>query len=364
MLKLLFVAGALVLGCSKDNPAPKTEPAAAGIGSGSVAAAKPPAPIAATPEDKAKRFQACWAAFNSAKDDAFAGCFTAESVREQVAAVPEATAKGPERILELALAQRAAFPDVVVTPVLTVASGKQIAAIVHIAGTNTGEAAGMKPTGKKVGLYQAEFAELRDDGTVSSNRYYVDQLTMFHQLGLFDAGATPAEAAPSDQPRTLVGKGDDRERANQDRARQLVEAIGNRKLAAIGPLVADDVKLTVHGDPQKIASKKAYLKWAQDNIESTKTSKVAIADVWAADDIVVITDTFTATLGDQIKSTKGKQVESKVAHFIRFVDGNVVQHQIFTNRLSLGVQLGVIDPERFMTLMRETSEANEVSEAK
>lgn len=363
-IALCLLAGALALGCSKDKAAKKNEGSGsaatpAGSGSASAAAAKPPAPRTATAEDKLKRYQECLDAFNAGKDEVFTSCFAADSMREQIAAVPEIVAKGPAQILELALSQRAAFPDLNVKPLIIVASGNQIAALLYVSGTNTGEAGGMKPTGKKLGVFEAELAVMNDDGTIAREQHYVDQLTIFHQLGLLESESAPSAASdggPADKKTwTLVSKGDERERANQAVVQQLVEAIGNKKPAAVGPLVANDIQFVFHGDKQQVADKKAYLKWAQETMKSTKESKVEIKGVWAAGNYVVVSDIFSATPPDSMKAAKGKQIETHVVHFAEVVDGKVKQHHIFANRLMTAVQLGLVDPE---SLMKQLSGAD------
>jgi steroid delta-isomerase-like uncharacterized protein len=251
-----------------------------------------------------------------------------------------------------------AFPDLKITPQLVIVSGNNITAILHVHGTNSGEAGGMKATGKKLGVLEAEIAVMNDDGALSKDSFYVDQPTIYHQLGLIKNDSSPAaiEQAAA-EPEKLITKDDATERANKALIEKFVDAINKRDPKAIEGLIADDMKLTYQGDKQKVDNKKSALKWYNDTIKSTKDGFVDIKGIWTAGDYVVISDVFTGTPSDDVvgKGGETKKIETHVVQFFRVANGKLAQQQIFANRLKTAVELGVVDPEQLAKQLTKTT---------
>ena len=374
-LSFLVISGLALVGCKdgsskKDgdpkvaapttpsNPSNPSNPEPAKPGSGD----KPTTPAAGkatTPEAKLKRYNECWDAFNTGKDEVFSGCFSADSVREQVDSVPEAQAQGPEKILEMAKQQKAAFPDLKVTPQIVVVSGTEIAAILHVTGTNTGDASGMKPTKQKIGIFEAQLATMHDDGTLSRDSFYIDQLTVFHQLGLLENDQSPNTIEKGMGALKALTSSPEITNANRAIVEKNLEAINKKDVKALEALAADDIKLTRHGDRQKVEGKKAYLKWIKDTLASTSDGKVEVKGIWAAGDFVAVADTFTGSPAKDIpgtKGTKGKRIETRVAQFFQIVDGKIKQQHMFSNHLKTAVQLGLVDPDQLMKMLSAAAE--------
>jgi predicted ester cyclase len=317
-----------------------------------------PAPKYGSAEAKLQRYLECWSAFNAAKDDVFASCFAADALREQVDSVPASVGQGAEKIVDMAKAQRASFPDLKVRPELVIINGNNIAAILHVAGTNTGETADLKATGKKLGVYEAEIALMADDGTFSKDSIYVDQPTVFHQLGLLPNDTSPAAiTARATEPVTLISKGDATENANKALVEQDIEAVNKKNAKAIAAIVADDIRLTYHGEKQVVQNKKAYLKWLDDVLHTAKDGFVDVKGLWTAGDWVVISDVFSGTPSEAVvgKDSEPKHIETHVVQFYRVKGGKLAEQQIFANRLQTAVQLGMVDPGQ---LVQTLSKAN------
>jgi predicted ester cyclase len=361
-MRLLVVATFVVAGCKgppPDNTAKSAKPAE-GSGSGSSIPGPTPADAskaATTTSSEAKlhRYQECWAALESGQDEVFASCFAAGSVREQVDAVPELVAEGIDRIVEMARTQKAAFPDLKVTPEIVVVSGNTIAAILHVTGTNTGEAGGMKATMKKLGVFEAEIAVMDDDGTISRDSFYVDQPTIFYQLGLIEK-ATPASPNATDkplgQPKALIAKNDEREAANKALVAKKLDAIAKKNPNGIEADVADDIKFTYHGEKQKIENKKAYMGWMRETLRATTESKIEVKGIWAAGDFVVVSDVFTGTPSKEMgKAAEGRKIETHVVQFFEISAGKIKEHHIFANRLKTAIQLGMVEQEALMKVL-------------
>lgn len=353
-MRFLVLAAAL-FACGKSADK-KSEPE-----QGSAAAAvKPPAPPPkpasryAKPEDKLARFTECWTAFDGGKDDAFVKCFASDAQREQVDSVPELVAQGAEKISDMAKAQRAAFPDLAVTPQLVIVSGNDILAIVHIGGTNTGEVAGQRTTGKKLGMFEAEIATMNADGAITHDSLYVDQPTLFHQLGLLENDSSPKPQPPRvTTAQTLVSSNTADEAANKAVVEKNLDAISKKDAKTILAAVADDVELIYNGEKQKYVGKKAYGKWLDETLRSTKDGFVDVKAMWAAGDFVVVSDVFSGTPTDAAvgKGVEKTKIETHVVQFFQLAGGKVKHQEIFVNRLKAAVQLGAVDPDQLMQML-------------
>jgi steroid delta-isomerase-like uncharacterized protein len=351
-MKALVLAAAL-FACGKSANKTSGE-----TGSAAPAAIKPPEPppkpAYTTPEAKLARFTECWAAFDAGKDDVFQKCFASDAQREQVDSVPDLVAQGAEKISDMAKAQRAAFPDLAVTPQLVLVSGDDILAIVHIAGTNTGEVAGQRTTGKKLGMFEAEIATMNKDGAITHDALYVDQPTLFHQLGLLENDSSPKPLpARTTTPQTLITKNAGDEAANKAVIEKNLDAISKKDAKTILAAVADDVELVYHGEKQKYVGKKAYAKWLDDTLKSTKDGFVDVKAMWAAGDYVVVSDVFSGTPTDAAvgKGVEKTKIETHVVQFFQLADGKVKHQEIFVNRLKAAVQLGAVDPDQLMQML-------------
>ncbi|CAN5339580.1 hypothetical protein BH11MYX1_BH11MYX1_32470 [soil metagenome] len=354
---------ALALGCSKSVGTGDK----AGSGSApttTAAVATPPpvdaaaAPKYATAEAKLARYNECWAAFNAGNYDIYTGCFAPDAVREQVDSVPKAVAQGTDKIREMAKGQRDAFPDLAITPQLVIVSGNDIAAIIHVAGTNTGDVPGMKASGKKLGMFEADVATMNGDGKFTQDSLYVDQPTVFHQLGLLENDTSPkASDAHLSAPIALISKSDATEMANKALIDKNIDAVNKRTQALIPAVVEDKVKLTYQGDKQKVETKAAYTKWLKETIGSTKDGFVDIKSTWTAGDWVVIADVFSGTPA-HIAGGKGvevKMIEARVVQFFKVIHGKLVEQHIFMNQLKPAVQLGLVDVDQLMETLSKAA---------
>ena len=351
MLTSRILATAILLVACKSSSKESKEKPTAGTGSvvqsgsaaGSAGSAAP-APKLATPEAKLARYQECLAAFNTGNVEVMTGCYGATSIREQVDSVPELVAEGPEKIMEMVTAQRASFPNLTVTPRVIVVSDDTIAAIHHVTGKNSVAAGGMKATNKTLGVFEAELTTMASDGTLARDSFFVDQPTVYHQLGLLPNDTSPGPIEkPAGEPDIYISKNDATETANKALVQKVLEAVSKKDAAAIDAVAAPNIKFTYHGEKQKIESKAAYMKWMREMLGSTEEGHVDVKGIWAAGDVVVVFDVFTGTPKDI-----GGQIKTNVVQFFRIADGKITQHQMFANRLHTAVQLGIVDPEQLM----------------
>ncbi len=344
---------------SKSPPASGTPSAGSGAAGGSAApvppVAKPP-PAFATADAKLKRYQECLAAFNAGNTEVLRSCYAKGSVREQIDSVPELLAQDTDAILEMISAQRAAFPDLQMAPRTIVVSGNTVAAVLHVSGTNSAAAGGMKATGKKLGLFEAEIAVIDDDGHITRDSFYVDQPTVYHQLGLLENDGSPsATAKPAGDAEILIAKDAPEEAANKAQVTKTLEAVTAKNAAAIDAEAADAIRFVYHGEKQPVTTKKAYGKWMKDMLKTTETGSVEVTGMWAAGDVVFVSDVFTGTPSKAI-APDGGQIKNHVVQVFRIANGKIAQHEIFANRLNTAVQLGMVDPDELMKTLAAASQ--------
>jgi steroid delta-isomerase-like uncharacterized protein len=207
-------------------------------------------------------------------------------------------------------------------------------------------------------VFEAEIAVMNPDGTFSHDSIYVDQPTVYHQLGLLPNENSPNASAPhAGEPVTLISSGDATEAANKTLIEKDIEAVNKKNAKAIAAIVADDVKLTYHGDKQKVENKKAYLKWLDEILRTAKDGFVDVKGIWTAGDYVVISDVFTGTPSEAVvgKNADPKHIETHVVQFYRIKDGKLAEQQIFANELATAVQLGMVDEDQLMQTLSKAS---------
>jgi steroid delta-isomerase-like uncharacterized protein len=92
---------------------------------------------------------------------------------------------GPEAGLAVARMYKTAFPDMEPEILSTVTSGDTAVTEFRVRATNTGELAGIPPTGKPIDVRVCNVVELRD-GRIYREREYFDSLAMFAQMGIVE----------------------------------------------------------------------------------------------------------------------------------------------------------------------------------
>jgi steroid delta-isomerase-like uncharacterized protein len=361
---LLIIAALAISGCKKEeagSEAPKTTdkgPEASKTPSDTPPADKPADPPPAevkktdTPEAKLERYRECWDAALTGKDDVFKGCYTDDATQEMIDGVPAMKAQGPAAIAEMVKMWRTAFPDLKMSPQVIAINGDKIAAVFLGTGTNSGDLMGMPATNKKIGFFEAQVVVLGNDGKASADRFYSDQSTMLHQLGVFESPMAPDAIDQGwGETKIAIAKNDDTEKANLDHVNKALELLNKKDLKVYGDVVADDVKFYYHGDKSKVEDKKAFLKGLKDYMDMSKDMKSEAKDAWAAGDWVVVESFSAGTVAKDLpgaKGTKGKRLESNEVHFFQLADGKIKQHHIFANNLKTAVQLGLVNPDEMM----------------
>jgi eukaryotic-like serine/threonine-protein kinase len=275
----------------------------------------------------------CWDAFDRGRDAEFAACYALDGARDVVDNVPAQSAAGRPAIVAGVARERAAFPDLQIQPQLVVASGRTIAAILYITGTSAA-------TGKKLGMYAGEVVTMDDASAITHERIYIDQPTIYHQLGLIENDTSPGPLhAMVPEPETLTSPGD------AQRNKAIVEAnltaVNNKDADAIEPAAADDIQFFYHGEKDHQIGKRAYVAWWKATLASADRIHAEPQGLWAAGDTVAVATEFTGVYTNEDR--KQDTIQTHVLHFFRIANGKITQQHMFVNRMKTEEELGLID---------------------
>lgn len=91
--------------------------------------------------------------------------------------------RGPEGAAQLIGLYRLAFPDLRLTPIVTLAEGDTVAIHLQVHGTHQGELMGIPPTSKPIAITATEIFRFAD-GKIVEQWTTVDNLGMLRQLGV------------------------------------------------------------------------------------------------------------------------------------------------------------------------------------
>ena len=317
------------------EPAKPTEPPA-------------PPPKKLTTEELVKAHDACFAAFLAKDEKKMTDCYTADATAEMVDSGMPA-AKGQAANVQEDRALWTGFPDIAGGTVANIASGNTLAHIAVITGTNTGEFAGQKPSGKKMGMMALEMVELSDDGKHQNVRLYVDQATMAGHLGWHKNKVRAFMDAPKGEPKVAIGTDSETERKNVQTITDGFAAFNKKDWKALEAIFADDAVLADQNAPADVKGKKNVMKQYKEFHTAFPDVNVAVGKIWGAGDYVVVEDTFSGTnngaskaLG--IKKKTGKPVTTHSAHVFKLEGGKVKEHWHFGNGMALAMQLGLMAP--------------------
>ena len=321
--------------------------ATAMAGSGSAGSA---APAKMTADDMTKRFQECWGYFNDGKWDDFQKCQADDATHEMPGSgIP--TENGAAAIAEAAKNFKAAFPDMKGQNQLLLINGNHIAAVSLMTGTNTGKMqtpmGEMPPTNKKVGFYTSQLMEVNDQGQSTKEQEYVDFATIMGQLKPDKKHPVrPVEDKLAMPQTTVVAKDDDKEKANVEADKKLVDAFNAHNAKDFGALLADDLVWTEYAAPKDM-NKAELVKGTEGLWKGFSDIKLNAAQQWGAGDFVVTSGTMDGTnngpLADMgIKKATNKKISLPYLE-IDQIDGGKVKHTwLFYQSMAMMQQMGMM----------------------
>lgn len=332
-------------GCGRKKQQENIEPAPPAP----AVAPAPPTAKALTPDELAKHYQACWAAWVAAKTDEFKACYTPESKVDMPGLGTELT--GLDNIAGSIAAWHGAFPDVKGEPVLVLVNGHQLAAFALVTGTQTGAFASpmgeLPPTKQKVGILFAQAIEFDDAGHAKLERDYYDLATLLGQLQPNKQHPTrPAlDKAPIAND-TVIAKADAKEKANLDVAKAALDAFNKHDAKAFGDAMSADTVWS-EAPEAKDWSKQDTLANAQAVWKAFGDVKMVATSTWAAGDYVVTEATMTGTNDGAMPQMGIKQATKKTISVpflaIHKIDaGKIKMTWVFDQGLAFAQQLGLL----------------------
>jgi predicted ester cyclase len=262
-VKYLVIAVALV-GCGSKKQPDKNEDKP-----------KPPAADAgkvapSTPEARIELFDACWG-----KGDAtlLATCYTDNAIVESPGAgFPPTTNKAA--IIEAAVGFKKQFPDLEISPNVVLGNGKQLAAIVKLAG-------------KSMGLVGAVIIDFDDHGKISHESDFFDSQTIRFQLKPDPTHPVRSpEAMPALAYIRLANHHTPDDTANEAVVTSFVAAFNKHDLTAAGALLDDHATWS---DPteQKDWTKPELLADRAVGLKAFPDLQISHPNIWAASTFVV-----------------------------------------------------------------------------
>lgn len=305
-----------------------------------------PAATPATPEEVAKFYQACWAAFG--KDwDAFGKCYAEDAV----AVDSMGEYNGRDAIVASAKDMSAAFTESVGELQLTLVNGNNIVGIARVGGKNTAPmkmpGAGEIPaTNKSYGMLMGHVLQLDDAGRQAVKEWsFFDSGTMMAQLGLSKSKQRPVLDKDWDNKATVIAKNDDTEKKNVEAHNAFVTAFNAHDVKAVGDAMADDAKWSEQASPADM-DKKKFLKDLPAMFKAFSDVKITDDNVWGAGDFVVSTGKWEGTNDGDMKSMKlkktGKQVSLPFLEVTQYKDGKIASNWIFYDGMQFAIQLGLV----------------------
>jgi predicted ester cyclase len=296
----------------------------------------------------------CWGLVEAWDKEALRGCFT-DKVEVNYAdnVPPERATSVNEAIVQVGVV-RNAFPDFKVERSIILVNGSKSADVVRVTGTHRNASLGIPPTGKPISFVQAQVGEHDPQGRTTRTTFYVDQSTVFHQLGVV-ASATATDAEPSwGEPIRAVAKNDDTERGNLEVVKRSIDALAKADTAGAVAAYADDAVF------RYIPEGKPYT--GRQEIEqrlggySAFDYSITTRDAWAAGDWVVAEITVKGKLKEDFagtKGTKGKTWELSSLELYRLAGGKVKRHWSFANGLKFAADVGLFDQSMLSASVEE-----------
>jgi predicted ester cyclase len=332
----LSLAGALTaLGCSSSQPAPAEKPAEA------------PKPEW-TADQSAQKYKDCWDQFNRKDWAAFRSCYGSGITVEAVDS-GRPVVSGLDAAIKDAQDFAAAFPDVMGSVQLVLASKDTAAGLAVVTGTHGGPLPGPggKPiaaTNKKIGYVMGLVVDLAD-GAVVRERQYADNTTLLAQIGAIKAPTRPVMAGTAAGPTVVVSTGSDTERANVETFRANVAAFNAHDTKALAAMNAPDGVFHDYTQPKdtdsagNIAAISPFFKGFPD-------AALDATSMWGAGDYVVTEGTFSGTnkgampaMG--IKKATGKSVKVRFVEITKIEAGKIKEDWLVFDSLAFGTQLGL-----------------------
>lgn len=212
------------------------------------------------------------------------------------------------------------FPDLKMKTVRVVQAGSIAIAEWAVAGKNTGEAWGQKPTNKDVGYSGVSVLIFDEQGKISREHLYSDDPTLMSQMGMPGMRGRPVQALPAGTTEWVVQTGSEEEKKNADAAKAFYAAYDSKDSKAIAASMTDDVVFIDMGRPD--GDTKTNAKVTKDWETFSKAFpdvKFSPKSVTAAGNLVVVEGSFSGTMKGNLGPIKATNKNGTV-HFVDILE--------------------------------------------
>lgn len=339
---LVAVLAMAAPGCKKKEE-DKAPPAAAKTAVDTPPKAdEPEAPKA----DVAATFAGCWAAWNGRDEAAMAKCYGEKSTYVHADGPPALT--GSEAIVAHMKNFWTAFPDGKGEIQLSLVNGDKLAALVFMAGTNTGalkqpDGSDMPATGKKQSGHGIQFFDATDPANAAETDFWDTGLLMGQLSGArYVRPVTESTGLIEDAP--VVATGGDVEKANLVLIEQHLADFAAKDGAGIAAAYSADAVLSFSGAPMDMKGTEQVAGFFNGFKGAFPDMKIASNALWAAGDYVyldvTVTGKNTGTMPPMIAKATGKDIKLRGAEIYKITDGKISHQWIVVNGMAMAMQLG------------------------
>jgi steroid delta-isomerase-like uncharacterized protein/uncharacterized protein (TIGR02246 family) len=342
LLAVIAACGGQPGALSPSQPPPSASPAGVARPYSEPVPIPPPPPPKPAWSDLAMQFAASTAAAINDRDaKKYAECFTEDAV---LTAYGEHELEGRDAIRAEMDAVIDGFVDLRVSGSRIFVKNDVIVGEWVLGGTHKGEFAGIKPTGKPMGVRGAWVVWLNPAGLATKAHRFLDVSTIMGQLGQTKHEERPVAAPPMGQPELKGVKGLPDEEKNIEIAKGFYAAVEKKSDADFVVAMADSVAWTDLTAPKDFVGKDEVKAAFQSFIKAFPDAKSTPQSQWVVEDQViteaVMTGTHTGPLG-KIKPTN-KPVVLRTLDIMQFRDGKIVRVVTYGNHMDLQAQLGLL----------------------
>jgi predicted ester cyclase len=317
-----------------------------------VEAPKPPPPPPPDPlatEERVKVHDGCLADFVAEVPESFTRCYSVDS--KQTLMDAGEPAHGTPAIAAATRPMWESFKLQGETR-MVVANGDRVLTIALYRGAHDGAPwMGLSASGKVFGVFAAEVMTLDEQGKHGDVRMYMDLATMLAQLGGGPRGQ--AFRKPYDvtgrEAYSAIATGSEAETANIAAVQAALDLFNKKDWKGLTASYTSDAAISEQAAPADIEGSRAIGKYFAELGKGFPDVQIAVDALWGAGDFVIAETTFTGTNNGPlpmmgIKKATRKPVTLHQAHVFRMDGGKVLQHWIFANGMSAGIQLGLVQP--------------------
>lgn len=212
------------------------------------------------------------------------------------------------------------FPDLKMKTVRVVQAGSIAIAEWAVAGKNTGEAWGQKPTNKDVGYSGVSVLIFDEQGKITREHLYSDDPTLMSQLGMPGMRGRPVQPLPTGATEWITQTGSEEEKKNADAVKAFYAAYDSKDSKAITASMTDDVVFVDMGRPD--GDTKTNTKVTKDWETFSKAFpdvKFSPKSITAAGNLVVVEGSFSGTMKGNLGPIKATNKNGTV-HFVDILE--------------------------------------------